>query len=974
MLKFSTKGDRFLMLLGTVAALASGAVDPLNRLFFGELTQNVIDYARNCSVNAQVCSDSTDVFMDAIAEFAYKNAIVGVASLILLYVASETFSYAAIRQVFKVRSLYLKSLLNKDISWYDVNTSGDFASRMGDDLSKFEDGIGEKIPLFLALQGSFISSLVLAIVKGWELALICVVSLPISITSTTIISFFITKLSKKELDAYGAAAAVAEEVLSSIRTVVAFGGQNKEKERYDSKLITARKCSDKKTFLQASSYGIYWFFILSSYGLAFWYGIKLMLNQQDWKDPVYTPGNMVTVFFSVMTGSQNFAIAAPFIELFAVAKSAGGKIFHIIESKPVVNLSKGYGEKPDGVRGYIKFSDVSFSYPSRNDVPIFQGFNLDITAGETVALVGSSGCGKSTVLQLIQRFCDPNGGKVFVDGVDIRDLDLSWYRSFIGVVGQEPILFETTIEENIKYGYPNATFEDVVAAAKKSNADNFINMLPNAYKTIVGERGAQLSGGQKQRIAIARALVKNPSLLLLDEATSALDTNSEAKVQSALDSARKQCTTIIVAHRLSTIKGANKIVVLSKGSVVEQGTHEELMALKGEYHALVTTQAKSEELLEKNYQRESTEVEDEDSNIKLVKEELTDVDQDVDIFVKKASIWSIVKMNAPEWFYLIVGSIGAALMGCSMPIFAVIFGSILQVLENTDADYVRSETNKYCLYFVGAGGLAAISTFLQVYMFGVAGEKLTLRLRSQMFEAMLRQEMGYFDRKTNGVGALCAQLSGEAAHVQGATGVRVSSIMNSMTGLVLAVVLSVYYQWKLGLVALGFFPVMIGGIFLQRQMAFGENEEYRISLQKSTKVAVEAVGNIRTVASLGCEEVFYQIYVAELLPHIKRSIKGTHGRALILGLSQGLSFFAYATCMYYGGYLIKDNEVEYGDVYKVCQALIMGTNSIANSLAFTPNMDKGLRASKNIMNLLNRVPKIRDNPEAVDKTLANGNV
>lgn len=195
-------------------------------------------------------------------------------------------------------------------------------------------------------------------------------------------------------------------------------------------------------------------------------------------------------------------------------------------------------------------------------------------------MVGSSGCGKSTCVQLVQRFYDPISGDVFLDGKNLKDLELISLRKNIGVVGQEPVLFGTTIIDNIRYGYDGATDEDVKNAAKKANVHEFIKTLPNGYNTLVGERGAQLSGGQKQRIAIARALVRNPSILLLDEATSALDTNSEAKVQAALDSASKECTTIIVAHRLSTIRNANKIVVISKGKVAEQGTHDELMALK----------------------------------------------------------------------------------------------------------------------------------------------------------------------------------------------------------------------------------------------------------------------------------------------------------------------------------------------------------------------------------------------------------
>lgn len=248
-------------------------------------------------------------------------------------------------------------------------------------------------------------------------------------------------------------------------------------------------------------------------------------------------------------------------------------------------------------------------------------------------------------------------------------------------MGQEPVLFGTTIAENIRYGNRDASEQDIKNAAMKANAHEFIKNLPQGYDTLVGERGAQLSGGQKQRIAIARALVRNPAILLLDEATSALDTNSESKVQAALDTASKDCTTIIVAHRLSTIRGANKIVVISNGKVVEQGTHHELMELKNEYYSLVTTQVEA-------VGQTTTPQLDEDKKIitfeDLRKESVVNNDLEIEeeIFEdekRRVSIWSILKMNSPEWLTITIGCVSAVVMGCSMPIFAVIFGDILGV-------------------------------------------------------------------------------------------------------------------------------------------------------------------------------------------------------------------------------------------------------------------------------------------------------
>ncbi|KAK7008941.1 multidrug resistance protein 1 [Biomphalaria glabrata] len=277
------------------------------------------------------------------------------------------------------------------------------------------------------------------------------------------------------------------------------------------------------------------------------------------------------------------------VRMFKNLSRAGAKYF---QGKSTIDSSSTDGVQPETLTGRIQFKNVHFNYPSRPNVKILSGLDLTVNRGQTVALVGASGCGKSTVIQLLMRFYEPTMGKVCLDGVDLRDINIKWLRKNIGLVGQEPVLFGKSILENIRYGRDGATMEEVAKACKDANAYDFIMKMPEQFETHVGERGAQLSGGQKQRIAIARALIKKPRILLLDEATSALDNTSEAIVQDALDRASKGRTTIIIAHRLSTIKNADIIIVLDKGSVAEKGTHDELMSKRGLYYNLVSSQIK----------------------------------------------------------------------------------------------------------------------------------------------------------------------------------------------------------------------------------------------------------------------------------------------------------------------------------------------------------------------------------------------
>uniref|UniRef100_A0A6P7GUE6 ABC-type xenobiotic transporter n=1 Tax=Diabrotica virgifera virgifera TaxID=50390 RepID=A0A6P7GUE6_DIAVI len=845
MFKYASKGDKLLMFIGTLSAVITGCLPPINTILFGELAGNAVQYAEtlyNATLSQNEQAEAQEKFFDGIKFFALANSMVGVAMLCFSYLSTITFNYSSTKQIFQIRSDYLKSILNQDISWYDQNQTGDFASRMSDDLSKFEDGIGEKVPMFIHFQVLFVAAVGTALAKGWELALISLVAIPASLVSFGVINLLTTKLAKNEMEAYAASGSIAEEVFSLIRTVTAFGGQQKEIDRYKEHLVSARKNNIKRTMIVGIGFGLVYLLLYSSYALSLWYGVKLVLKDRFNPNASYTPANMVTIFFAVLSASLNFGAASTYLEMFAISKAAAAKIFNVIESKPDINLSKSNGAKLDHLKGNIQFKNVKFHYPSRPDIPVLQGLDIEINPGETVALVGSSGCGKSTVVQLIQRFYNAVSGEILVDGTNIQNLDLTWYRNNIGVVGQEPVLFGTTILENIRYGKEEATEEEIIEAAKKANAHAFIKLLPKGYNTLVGERGTQLSGGQKQRIAIARALVRKPTLLLLDEATSALDNASEAKVQEALDLASAECTTIIVAHRLSTIRGANKIIVLLEGTVVEQGTHDELISLTGEYFKLVTAQVASSNQIELSNDETETkgnneayeEYNDDDDDIS------DDEKNEIDDFKngKKITLFSIMKLNAPEWPYILIAGVGSIVVGWGWPIFAVFFGSVLGTLAKYDTEYIETETTRYCIFFVIAGVICMISVFLQVSHIIYKEHKISIEKQGEMIVNYLREAPFATARKAS------------------------------------------------------------------EQTAFS--------------------GSIRTARR--------RIRASELIN--------------------------CATLI----------------IFRVAQAQLMGTISIANSLAFTPNLNRGISAAKRIKSFLSRIPLIRDGPSSKPMNQVDGNI
>ena len=661
--------------------------------------------------------------------------------------------------------------MKQDISWYDTNTTNDFASRMTDDLNKLQEGIGEKIAMLCFFSGTFTCSIIVAFLYGWELTLVLLAMIPLLTLTNGMLAWATSMLAAKEMAAYAKASAIAEEVLAGIRTVIAFGGETKEIEHFQVRLHGAKRSGILRSALTGANGGLTLGIIFATYGLGFWYGVKLIMDDRTSDACLacglnysclttcvrYNAKSLLTVFFSVLMGGLQLSQAAPYVEALTMAMSAAGAVYHIIDRVPKIDSRSTAGARDLPIRGNISFRRLVFAYPTRPDVRVLDNFLLEVPAGKTVALVGASGCGKSTCIQLVQRFYDPplpedekeKGGAVLLDGWDLRDLNIGWLRSNIGVVSQEPVLFDCSLRENILFGNKAATEADIVLACQQANAWGFIKQLTAGLDTLVGERGAQLSGGQKQRIAIARALVRNPPILLLDEATSALDNESEAVVQAALDQARSGRTTIVVAHRLTTIRTADIIVSIDQGQVQEMGSHEELMKLQGLYYKLVMQQLSGRtgsdhqvevEAMEDDNNSVSTLIADDVKNL-LIKQCQPSFDKEIELKECKTSacltknkeddvdslpsikFWRLVHANSPEWPFILVGVLSSAVMGAVMPIFSLLFGDITGILAYQDADKARKESVYFAIMFLLLGLGSTVVTFLQDLMFGISGKK-----------------------------------------------------------------------------------------------------------------------------------------------------------------------------------------------------------------------------------------------------------
>jgi ABC transporter fused permease/ATP-binding protein len=507
---------------------------------------------------------------------------VALVSAIAMGVRFYLFMMAGERVINRLRRDLYRAMLAQEVAFFDRERTGDLMSRLSSDTATLQSSVSANISFGLRNLIQLIGGMVLLVITSPRLTLLILAVVPAMVLGGVVYGRRIRRLSRKVQDAIAEGQAVAEESIAGVRTVRAFTGEEAEQGRYGGAIdralgLARRRIAASSMFMAAMTFAGY-----ASAALVFWYGGQLVSRGE------MSPGDLTSfLVYTLLVGFALGALADLWAD-FLRSLGAAERVFELLDRQPLM-INRG-GRTLERLDGAVELDQVDFRYPARPDVTVLSRLSLSVAPGQVVALVGPSGAGKSTIAALLLRFYDPEGGTVRVDGVDLRELDPLWLRRQIGLVAQEPLLFSTSIADNIRYGRPEASRAEIEAAARAANAESFIAQFPDGYDTLVGERGVQLSGGQKQRVAIARALLVDPRILVLDEATSALDAESEHLVREALERLMEGRTTLVIAHRLSTVRGADRVVVLDRGSIVESGRHEELVARGGLYRKLVERQ------------------------------------------------------------------------------------------------------------------------------------------------------------------------------------------------------------------------------------------------------------------------------------------------------------------------------------------------------------------------------------------------
>lgn len=492
------------------------------------------------------------------------------------------FTISGERIVLKLREQLYRSILKQEVAFFDYNRTGELMSRLSSDSATLQNTVSVNISQGLRNLAQVLGGFVFMFYTSWKLSAALLIIIPPVAGMAYFFGRRIRGLSKEFQATLADSAIVAEETISGLRTVKSFVQENNEVNRYEGALTSALKIARQRIRVIAEFMTLAMVLGVTAICFVLWFGGREVISGS------LTSGELVQFLLYLFVVAIGVGSLGSLWGDLMAGVGASQRIFEIIEREPAFPDT---GRILQSVRGEVEFSHVRFSYPTRADVDVLTNLSFKISAGQVIALVGMSGGGKTTIASLIPRFYDPTSGSILFDGEPITELKASWLREQIGIVSQEPVLISSTIEENIRYGNPQATDAEVLDAAKSANTLEFINKFPEGFKTRVGERGIQLSGGQKQRVAIARALLKNPKLLILDEATSNLDTASEHLVQDALKILMKGRTTIIIAHRLATVKDADSIFVISNGRILQTGRHEDLAADKdGLYFKLLQRQ------------------------------------------------------------------------------------------------------------------------------------------------------------------------------------------------------------------------------------------------------------------------------------------------------------------------------------------------------------------------------------------------
>ncbi|KAL9583209.1 MAG: hypothetical protein Q9212_002839 [Teloschistes hypoglaucus] len=977
--------DFLLLFIGLLAAIAAGIPFPLLGIIFGQLVDEFNSTACNASQQA-----SRSGLESRVQQKVLLMVYISVGNFVAIYIHTGCWSLFGERLVGRLRRQYFKNLLHQEMAFFDNLPAGEVSIRLTTDMEIIRMGTSEKVGVFISSFAYLIAAYVVAFLKAPRLAGILFFMIPAYLLMIIVGDRYVGRFTRRTSFHLAAAASVVSQSLSSVTLVHALGANDRLESKVATILEKARRAALSKATATATQFGFTFLVAYSANAVAFWQGSREIARTVNGRGSNVTAG---AIFGAAAATSQMLG-------------SVANQTSCIDEKlKSVSNQA---------LPGSIVFEKVDFSYPSRPETRVLTNVSFHAAEGKFTAIVGASGSGKSTIAGLLMRLYKPGTGQISIDGSDISIIDVSLLRRHIAVVEQDAGLLCCSVLENIAFGqlniHDNTTrsriaarlskiakmvrndqalqgvlsreteeirqiFKKTQEAAVFADADVFIQNLRHGYATLLGPAGVELSGGQRQRLALARALVRDPSLLILDEATSALDSASEQKILTALREHRMNKTTITITHRLGTIKEADHIIVMDRARIVEQGTHDALLEKGGKYKAMTEAQKISNPVSEAPSEISTTTTLASSVNLKPSRPKLgrislksfrrssqkSNSQKIVQPPDRLAQQWSktrsFSKIARPQILLLCVGVLGAIIAGGSYSGDAVIFGVTIGGLEPCRGiPRVISTGNLAGLLFF----VLAVSSFLANSIggtaFGWAAENIICKIRVLTFRSLIQQDFRWHTSANRTPVLLLSYFTTDTGVLAGLSGVVVGTILTILVNLVASILMTHIIAWKIAVVLLATLPILLGSGFMRLYALSNLQARHQKLYALPASISLEAVASIKTIASYSLEQVFYERYHRSLQAPYRATLHGLVYTNFWLALAYSVSFMIYALAYWWGARQIAAGLYSQTQFFIVLPALLFSAQSCGQMFALAPDVSNARLAATRLFNLIEPQP------------------
>ncbi|KAL8650196.1 MAG: hypothetical protein Q9210_003970 [Variospora velana] len=1000
-----SKLDYLLLVVGILAAIGAGAPFPCLGLIFGDL----VDDLNSTSCDASQTADKSGV-AGRIQEKVLLLVYISLANFFAIYVHTLCWSLFGERLVSRLRRQYFESLLRQETAFFDKLPAGEVPTRLTSDMEIIRVGTSEKVGIFISSFAYLLGAYIVAFLKAPSLAGMLVFMIPAYVLMVSVGGFYVGKFTSRTSRHLAAAASIVSRSLSNIAVIHALGADQRLESKITSILSKAQQAALRKASAAAIQFGFTFLVAYSANAVAFWQGSRQIAQAAEGLSNV-TAGGIYTVIFVLLDASFVVSQIAPFLQTFGAAAAAAQTLSSVADRESKIDgTTTADDHSLSPIPGHIAFHEVTFAYTSRPEIQVLKGVSLNVAEGEFTAIVGASGSGKSTLGALMTRLYDPGTGIITLGGQNTTAVNVRQLRQCIATVDQDPAILCCSVLENIAYGAINAEksdlqqhqivshlfkltkavrkggvlesalsqesgnvqrlFQKVRHAANLADAHSFIQNLQHGYATIVGTGGVELSGGQQQRLALARALVRDPQILLLDEATSALDSISEQKILNSLKEDRNGKTTITIAHRLGTIKGADRIIVMHDGRVVEEGTHHDLLESDGRYKAMSEAQSVSSLVSAQPSEVSTAASSAVSSELKAIRptfrqdslnyfrnsfRSTSQVDSEGKL--ERRSRWTGIKMFSrlarPQLLFLVIGIAGATVAGGSYSADAVIFGTTIGQLDACHgSSKVKSAGNLAGLLFF----ILALSAFLANSIggsaFGRVAEKVVFKVRILTFRSLMHQDVRWHTSSGRTPALLLSYFTADTNALAGLSGVVTGTILTILVNLVASILMTHIIAWKIAVVLLATLPILLGSGFMRLWAVSDLQMQHQRLYAKPAGISLEAIASIKTIAGYSLESVFNERYRQSLQAPYKASLRGLAHTNFWLAAAYSVSFLIYALAYWWGARQILAGTYTQTQFFIVLPALLFSAQSCGQMFALAPDVSNARLAAVRLFNLI----------------------